>query len=164
MEWGEEWGVVAREGWIKDTLHTVHRVKGWPRRVVAGTAFFHGSLRSLCIYIYIYLYMKRDSERWEEVSSIRLHSALLPLLLFSSSLTLTTPLQKVTFYSLPKCRKHLLKLHKLLHLDGKCIFILDYNTWRHSSILAMICSLSLCLEKMCRVRKIAEGNIGLINR
>lgn len=37
-------------GRIKDTLHTVHRVKGRPRSVVAGTVFSHGSLTQKYIY------------------------------------------------------------------------------------------------------------------
>lgn len=46
---GGKRGVAAREGQIKDTLNTVHRVKERPSRVVAGTAFFHGSMLSIYI-------------------------------------------------------------------------------------------------------------------
>ncbi len=54
--WGESW---RGGGGIKDILHTVHRVKGRPRSVVAGTAFLHGSL----VPIYIYKKRERDGRR-----------------------------------------------------------------------------------------------------
>lgn len=39
----EGWGVAERRR-IKDSLHTVRRVKGRPRSLVPGTVFSHGSL------------------------------------------------------------------------------------------------------------------------
>lgn len=41
--------MAGKGGKIKDTLCTVHRIKGRPGSVVAGTVFLHGSLLSIYI-------------------------------------------------------------------------------------------------------------------